>query len=68
MGSISLDLYVTWEALDSSELIDFDVGVFLAILAIHSEKLASFSTFLSRLGYRVVILHASEPCESVQRI
>ena len=32
------DLYWTREALDSSELIVFDVGVFLDTLATHSEN------------------------------
>ena len=40
-----IDLYGTWEALDSSELIVFDAGVFLDTLATHSENFF-FSTFL----------------------
>ena len=40
----SFCLYGTWEALDSSEWVVFDAGVFLDTLATHSENLF-FPTF-----------------------
>ena len=41
--SIDCDLHGTWEALNRSELIVFDAGVFLDTVATHSENV--FLTF-----------------------